>query len=91
MVVQCGDGDITEQFRRVRTSEDMVNTRAAKLTAAFERPSRGSVRRSCSQQLGTLGVSIEVANHRAPRHVADHFGVVSGGEHSRPAFDIWRF
>jgi hypothetical protein len=38
MVVQCGEGDITEQFRRVRTSEDMVNTRAAKLTAAGERP-----------------------------------------------------
>jgi hypothetical protein len=32
-VVQCGDGDITEQSRCVRTSADMVNTRAAKLAA----------------------------------------------------------
>jgi len=30
MVVQCGDGDITEQFRCVRPSADMVNMRAAK-------------------------------------------------------------
>jgi hypothetical protein len=39
MVVQCGDGDITEQFRCVRTSADMVNTRAAN-PAGFLRPLR---------------------------------------------------
>jgi hypothetical protein len=33
MVVQCGSGDITEQFRCVRMSADMVNTRAAKFAA----------------------------------------------------------
>ena len=33
IVVQCGDDDITEQFRCVRTSADMVNTRAAKFAA----------------------------------------------------------
>ena len=33
IAVQCGDGDITGQFRGIRTSADMVNARAAKFAA----------------------------------------------------------
>jgi len=42
-MVQCGSGDITEQFRCVRTSADMVNTRAAKFTSGANDPLAGSV------------------------------------------------
>ena len=42
-MVQCESGDITEQFRCVRTSADMVNTRAAKFTSGANDPLAGSV------------------------------------------------
>jgi hypothetical protein len=43
MVVQCGSADITEQFRCVRMSADMMNTRAAKFAARANDPLSGSV------------------------------------------------
>jgi hypothetical protein len=49
MVVQCGHGDITKQFRCVRTSADMVNTRAAKLKpGGISSPPSGELTRRSS-------------------------------------------
>jgi hypothetical protein len=43
IVVHCDSGDITERFRYVHTSADMVNTRAAKFAAGANGSLAGSV------------------------------------------------
>ena len=61
MVVQCGSGDITEQFRCVRTFADMVNTRAAKFTAGASDSPAGSV--------GTEQSGAQARQQRQSHHV----------------------
>ena len=61
MVVQCGSGDITEQFRCVRMSAGMANTRAAKFTAGASDSPAGSV--------GTEQSGAQARQQRQSHHV----------------------
>jgi len=81
IVVRCGDGDITEQFRCIRTFSDMVNTRAAKFAAGVNRQRWGGKKHSpgrCALMCVVCYESLFLRGNNAPFPEPLSEGLLSG-------------